>query len=187
MTKELRLKREAAEAAFEVSKEKDHTVMRLKEMKFSLSARKICLRTTHSLSKSKKRPFEPNITCTGTSEVTPERRNYRGFVNNMGMSLMFSFLTGDLNWAAKVGISSLSDAKVLKPALVLVDSCAHEPDLALSLVGKLKEFGPLPNLNKILVEEGFLDITIRYLGGLWVILQFSLKISKDNFMLHVGV
>nr|GFC30912.1 hypothetical protein [Tanacetum cinerariifolium] len=36
--------------------------------------------------------------------------------------------------AAKVYISSLSDAKALKPALVLDDSCAHEPDLALSLV-----------------------------------------------------
>ncbi|GJU31660.1 hypothetical protein Tco_1175249 [Tanacetum coccineum] len=34
MTKELRLKREAAEAAFEVAKEKDRTVMRLEEMKF---------------------------------------------------------------------------------------------------------------------------------------------------------
>nr|GEX44056.1 putative RNA-directed DNA polymerase, eukaryota, reverse transcriptase zinc-binding domain protein [Tanacetum cinerariifolium] len=38
---------------------------------------------------------------------------------------------------AKVGISSLSDANALKPALVLDDSCAHEPDLALSLVGKV--------------------------------------------------
>ncbi|GJV05732.1 RNA-directed DNA polymerase, eukaryota [Tanacetum coccineum] len=65
--------------------------------------------------------------------------------------------------AAKVGIPSLSDAKDLKPALVLDDSCAHETDHTLSLVGKLKEF------------------------GLWVILQFSLKSSKDNFMLHVGV
>nr|GEY70368.1 hypothetical protein [Tanacetum cinerariifolium] len=34
MTKELRLKREAAEAAFEVAKEKDRTVMRLEKMKF---------------------------------------------------------------------------------------------------------------------------------------------------------
>ncbi|GJT71028.1 hypothetical protein Tco_1030314 [Tanacetum coccineum] len=34
MTKELRLKREAAEAAFEVAKEKDRTVIRLEEMKF---------------------------------------------------------------------------------------------------------------------------------------------------------
>nr|GEU91328.1 hypothetical protein [Tanacetum cinerariifolium] len=54
--------------------------------------------------------------------------------------------------AAKVVISSLSDAKALKLGLVLDDSCAHEPDLALSLVGKLKEFGSLLNLNKILVE-----------------------------------
>ncbi|GJV12261.1 RNA-directed DNA polymerase, eukaryota, partial [Tanacetum coccineum] len=89
--------------------------------------------------------------------------------------------------AAKVGIPSLSDAKALKPALVLDDSCAHETDHTLSLVGKLKEFGSLPNLNKILVEEGFPDIIIRYMGGLWVILQFSSKTSKDNFMLHVGV
>nr|GEY36819.1 RNA-directed DNA polymerase, eukaryota [Tanacetum cinerariifolium] len=36
--------------------------------------------------------------------------------------------------AAKVGISSLSDAKALKPASVLDDSFAHKPDLVLSLV-----------------------------------------------------
>nr|GEV63116.1 hypothetical protein [Tanacetum cinerariifolium] len=34
MTNELRLKREAAEAAFEAAKQKDRTVMRLEEMKF---------------------------------------------------------------------------------------------------------------------------------------------------------
>nr|GEX63821.1 RNA-directed DNA polymerase, eukaryota [Tanacetum cinerariifolium] len=42
--------------------------------------------------------------------------------------------------AAKVGISFLSDAKALKPGLVLDDSCAHEPDLALSLVGWAPSF-----------------------------------------------
>nr|GEX85051.1 hypothetical protein [Tanacetum cinerariifolium] len=50
-----------------------------------------------------------------------QRRNYGGF-------------------AAKVGISYLSDAKALKPSLVLDDSCAHEPDLALSLVGWAPSF-----------------------------------------------
>nr|GFC35512.1 nucleotide-binding alpha-beta plait domain-containing protein [Tanacetum cinerariifolium] len=143
-----------------------------------------------------------------------QRRNYGGFVNNMGMSLDVVRLVNNLCtiWigkfklhvniarfngpllnkgshsfnpsanvkpasdasykkvesrpsssyiqAAKVGISSLSDAKALKPALVLDDSCAHEPDLALSLVRKLKEFGSFLNLNNILVEEGFPDITI---------------------------
>ncbi|GJY99671.1 RNA-directed DNA polymerase, eukaryota [Tanacetum coccineum] len=89
--------------------------------------------------------------------------------------------------AAKAGTYSHSEVKVSKPALVLDESCLHEHDLALSLVGKLKEFGSLPNLNKILMEEGFTDINIRYMGGFWVLLQFSSKISKENFMSHVGV
>ncbi|GJZ69041.1 hypothetical protein Tco_0632591 [Tanacetum coccineum] len=37
------------------------------------------------------------------------------------------------------------------------------------------------------MEEGFTDINIRYMGGFWVRLQFSSKISKENFMSHVGV
>nr|GEY24491.1 RNA-directed DNA polymerase, eukaryota [Tanacetum cinerariifolium] len=109
------------------------------------------------------------------SLIKLQRRNYGGFVNNMGMLLMFSFLIGfnrpllnkgshsfnpsanvkpasDASYkkvesrpsssyiqAAKVGISSLSDVKALKPALVLDDSCAHEPDLALSLETKIEK------------------------------------------------
>nr|GEV11793.1 ribonuclease H-like domain-containing protein [Tanacetum cinerariifolium] len=41
--------------------------------------------------------------------------------------------------AAKVGISSLSDVKAWKPALVLDDSCSHEPDLALSLASSFND------------------------------------------------
>nr|GEZ52545.1 hypothetical protein [Tanacetum cinerariifolium] len=69
---------------------------------------------------------------TNFPEQTTAKELWR-LCKQMGMSLVFSFLTGDLNWAAKVGISSLSHAKVLKPVLVLDDSCTHEPDLALSL------------------------------------------------------
>ncbi|GJX85760.1 RNA-directed DNA polymerase, eukaryota [Tanacetum coccineum] len=67
--------------------------------------------------------------------------------------------------AAKAGTYSHSEVKVSKPALVLDESCLHEHDLALSLVGKLKEFGSLSNLKKILMEEGFTDINIRYVSS----------------------
>ncbi|GJS67187.1 nucleotide-binding alpha-beta plait domain-containing protein [Tanacetum coccineum] len=80
----------------------------------------------------------------------------------------------------------VDNPKALKPSLVLDDSCENDSDFTLSLNGKLKDFGSLPNLNKILVEEGFPDIIIRYLGGLWVLLQFSSKPSMDNFLSHVG-
>ncbi|GJT68440.1 RNA-directed DNA polymerase, eukaryota [Tanacetum coccineum] len=39
----------------------------------------------------------------------------------------------------------------------------------------------------LLVEEGFVDIIIRYMGGFWVLFQFLSKATKDNFMSHVGV
>nr|GEY69960.1 RNA-directed DNA polymerase, eukaryota [Tanacetum cinerariifolium] len=78
------------------------------------------------------------------------------------------------------------NTKALKPALVLDDSYENDFDVTLSLTGKLKEFGSLPNLNKILVEEGFHDIFIRYLGGFWVLQQFSSKLSLENFKQHVS-
>nr|GEV58393.1 hypothetical protein [Tanacetum cinerariifolium] len=78
------------------------------------------------------------------------------------------------------------NTKALKPALVLDDSCENDFDFTLSLTGKLKEFGSLLNLNKILIVEGFPDIFIRYLGGFWVLLQFSSKLSLENFKQHVG-
>ncbi|GKB29112.1 putative RNA-directed DNA polymerase, eukaryota, reverse transcriptase zinc-binding domain protein, partial [Tanacetum coccineum] len=92
--------------------------------------------------------------------------------------------------AVKAGVnlhSVVSDAKVSKPALLLDDSCLNVSDYSLSLVGKLKEFSSLPNLKMLLVEEGFTDLTISYLGGFWVSFQFLSKTSKENFMSHVGV
>ncbi|GJX62450.1 nucleotide-binding alpha-beta plait domain-containing protein [Tanacetum coccineum] len=92
--------------------------------------------------------------------------------------------------AVKAGVnlhSVVSDVKVSKPALLLDDSCLNVSDYSLSLVGKLKEFSSLPNLKMLLVEEGFTDLTISYLGGFWVSFQFLSKTSKENFMSHVGV
>nr|GEV21736.1 endopeptidase, NLPC/P60 domain, LRAT-like domain protein [Tanacetum cinerariifolium] len=55
MTKELRLKREAAEAAFEVAKEKDRTVMRLEEMKFlAISTKDLSEDDTYFIEEQKK-------------------------------------------------------------------------------------------------------------------------------------
>ncbi|GJX54883.1 RNA-directed DNA polymerase, eukaryota [Tanacetum coccineum] len=73
-----------------------------------------------------------------------------------------------------------------QPALVLDDSCFQNQDFSLSLIGKLKEFDSLPNLKKIL-EEGFSDINICYIGGFWVMFQFHTKTARENFKSHVGV
>ncbi|GKA08647.1 RNA-directed DNA polymerase, eukaryota, partial [Tanacetum coccineum] len=87
--------------------------------------------------------------------------------------------------AVKADANTHSDVKDSKLALVLDDSCFNESDFTLSLVGKLKEFNSLPNLKKLLVEEGFSDISISYMGGFWESLQFLSKASKENFMSHI--
>nr|GEV01054.1 endopeptidase, NLPC/P60 domain, LRAT-like domain protein [Tanacetum cinerariifolium] len=69
MTKELRLKREAAEAAFEVAKEKDRMVIRLEEMKFLAISTKDLSKEDAYFIEEQKKPFEPNISCTGTPKV----------------------------------------------------------------------------------------------------------------------
>ncbi|GJS25425.1 hypothetical protein Tco_0454057 [Tanacetum coccineum] len=89
--------------------------------------------------------------------------------------------------AFKTGHLSHKDEGLSQPSLVLDESCLHNFDYSLSLVGKLKEFGSLPNLKNILEEEGFLDIHIRYMGGFWVLFQFLSKSTLYNFFSHVGV
>ncbi|GJQ88887.1 RNA-directed DNA polymerase, eukaryota [Tanacetum coccineum] len=74
-----------------------------------------------------------------------------------------------------------------QPTLVLDDSCFNNADFSLLLVGKVKEFGSLTNLKVLLEEEGFTDITMRYMGGLWVLFQFLSNSTKVNFMSHTGV
>nr|GEW51118.1 RNA-directed DNA polymerase, eukaryota [Tanacetum cinerariifolium] len=74
-----------------------------------------------------------------------------------------------------------------QPALVLDDTCFRNQDFSLSLISKLKVFGSLPNLKKILEEEGFSDINIRYKGGFWVMFQFLTKAARESFKSHVGV
>ncbi|GJR45012.1 RNA-directed DNA polymerase, eukaryota [Tanacetum coccineum] len=47
------------------------------------------------------------------------------------------------------------------------ESCVNEKDYSLCLNGKVKEFGSLDNLKMVLCNEGFSDVDIRYLGGMW--------------------
>nr|GEX36441.1 RNA-directed DNA polymerase, eukaryota [Tanacetum cinerariifolium] len=59
--------------------------------------------------------------------------------------------------------------------------------MSLSLLGKAKEFASLSNLKSTSINEGFVDITIHYMGELWVLLEFNSKNSKSLFHENVGV
>ncbi|GKE45967.1 hypothetical protein Tco_1473251 [Tanacetum coccineum] len=77
--------------------------------------------------------------------------------------------------------------KETQPALVLDESCYLELDFSLSLMGKAKEFSSVSNLKVVLATKGFEIINIKYMGGLWVMIEFQSKSTKEHFLLYVGV
>ncbi|GKC96876.1 nucleotide-binding alpha-beta plait domain-containing protein [Tanacetum coccineum] len=71
-------------------------------------------------------------------------------------------------------------------AIVLDDDCFYSKDLSKSLFGRVKEVASLSYLQKALINEGFDDLTIRYMGELWIILEFESVKSKDLFRDNTG-
>nr|GEW19097.1 RNA-directed DNA polymerase, eukaryota [Tanacetum cinerariifolium] len=51
--------------------------------------------------------------------------------------------------------------------LVLDDTCVNAMDLSRHIMGRTKEVNSIPNLRFILTNEGFSDVQLSYLGGLW--------------------
>nr|GEW93517.1 RNA-directed DNA polymerase, eukaryota [Tanacetum cinerariifolium] len=73
------------------------------------------------------------------------------------------------------------------PDIVLNDDCVISKELSYSLMGTVKEFALLTNLKTTLLNEGFVDLSVRYLGELWVLLEFSSSKTKEAFCVNVGV
>ncbi|GKA51150.1 hypothetical protein Tco_0744346 [Tanacetum coccineum] len=74
------------------------------------------------------------------------------------------------------------------PSLILDDSCISDRDFSLSLMGKVKDIISMPNLYVILEKEGFQNLSLTYLGGLWVLIETISTFAKEKLLNHtVGV
>ncbi|GJT16199.1 nucleotide-binding alpha-beta plait domain-containing protein [Tanacetum coccineum] len=100
---------------------------------------------------------------------------------------MFAQNSGSFARAVKKGINIHQEEVESKPALVLDDSCLNIYDLSTALMGKVKVFNSLSNLKLVLTNEGFADIKLKYMGGLWVLIEFHANSSKEKFMANTSV
>nr|GEZ05293.1 RNA-directed DNA polymerase, eukaryota, nucleotide-binding alpha-beta plait domain protein [Tanacetum cinerariifolium] len=73
------------------------------------------------------------------------------------------------------------------PALVLDENCIINWDYSKFAMGRVKDANSIPNLLTLLSDEGFLNIKLKYLGGLWVMFEFVNVESKANLIAHTGV
>ncbi|GJY37091.1 RNA-directed DNA polymerase, eukaryota [Tanacetum coccineum] len=62
---------------------------------------------------------------------------------------------------------STAAARTSSPALVLEESCFIGRDLSRHVIGKVKDLHSIPNLMILLAKEGFPEVKVSYLGGLW--------------------
>nr|GEV94238.1 RNA-directed DNA polymerase, eukaryota, reverse transcriptase zinc-binding domain protein [Tanacetum cinerariifolium] len=79
------------------------------------------------------------------------------------------------------GFQKLNLGNESDPVLVLDDSCLNQQDYSYCLLGKVKEFSSLSNLKTVLVCDGFENVKIRYLGGFWVMFEFTTEEVKKKF------
>ncbi|GKA63746.1 RNA-directed DNA polymerase, eukaryota, nucleotide-binding alpha-beta plait domain protein [Tanacetum coccineum] len=70
------------------------------------------------------------------------------------------------------------------PSLILDDSCISNRDFSLSLMGKVKDITTMPNLYVILEKEGFQNLSLTYLGGLWVLIEMVSSYAKEKLLNH---
>nr|GEX15198.1 DIE2/ALG10 family [Tanacetum cinerariifolium] len=73
-----------------------------------------------------------------------------------------------------------------EPALLLDDSCLNQLDCSLGLLGKVKEFSSFDNMRMVLGNEGFNDIDLRYMGGMWIMIGFKTEDTKAKFQSCLG-
>nr|GEW97297.1 putative RNA-directed DNA polymerase, eukaryota, reverse transcriptase zinc-binding domain protein [Tanacetum cinerariifolium] len=83
------------------------------------------------------------------------------------------------------GINSVKEV-VDDPAIVLDETCFNTKEMSTSLIARMKELAAISNLKKVLRDEGFDELKIKYLGELWVLLEFPSNNVKDAFRTNVG-
>ncbi|GJX99225.1 RNA-directed DNA polymerase, eukaryota [Tanacetum coccineum] len=77
--------------------------------------------------------------------------------------------------------------EITKPALVLDDTCIKKFDFGMSLTGRAKDMSAIPNLPCIISKEGFQNVKLSYLGGMWVLFEFDSLTTKEKFLNHSGI
>nr|GEZ48713.1 nucleotide-binding alpha-beta plait domain-containing protein [Tanacetum cinerariifolium] len=73
-----------------------------------------------------------------------------------------------------------------EPALLLNESCLNQLDYSLGLLDKVKEFSSFDNMRMVLGIEGFNDIDLRYMGGMWIMIGFKTEDTKAKFQSCLG-
>nr|GEY14186.1 hypothetical protein [Tanacetum cinerariifolium] len=92
--------------------------------------------------------------------------------------------------SCSIGVSNQVDARGTSSSLNINVLNINEFPLdspSMALLGCYKDFHAIANTRSMCRSEGFLDVEFKYLGGLWVLFEFSTQEVKVNFQKHKGI
>nr|GEX09418.1 hypothetical protein [Tanacetum cinerariifolium] len=83
--------------------------------------------------------------------------------------------------------SCASDNVAQKVPIALTIDQTSPSDFPLALLGCYKDFRAIPNAFLMCRNEGFSNVSFKYLGGLWVLFEFSSSVARDKFLMHEAI
>nr|GEW38227.1 RNA-directed DNA polymerase, eukaryota [Tanacetum cinerariifolium] len=107
-----------------------------------------------------------------------------------------SFMNGDRDSKVKKQVTAVKGntlsnvpltPSLITPALVLDDSCVNVRDLSRHVMSRVKDLNSNPNLRTLLTKEGFSNVKLTYLGGMWVMIELDNEATKLKLLQHIGV
>ncbi|KAL4560965.1 hypothetical protein LXL04_033123 [Taraxacum kok-saghyz] len=75
-------------------------------------------------------------------------------------------------------------AKAATTSIPLDTQVMFDNQFPYAVIGCYKDFRAIENARCLCQGEGFLDVEPMYLGGLWVLFNFSNTVTRDNFLAH---
>ncbi|GJU08210.1 hypothetical protein Tco_1124640 [Tanacetum coccineum] len=80
--------------------------------------------------------------------------------------------------------------KKIERKVAMLNSSSHMLEHmggAKAVFAKVKHLHSIPNLKAICNDQGFLDISLKYVGGLWVLIEFPTNSARTKFLTHKGM
>ncbi|GJV86536.1 RNA-directed DNA polymerase, eukaryota [Tanacetum coccineum] len=117
----------------------------------------------------------------GDHEINDNGNDYRNLEEESDIEAVSDTVFGDSidNNTGEQKHSTLSATKE--------ESCLVSRDFDNFVMGEIKDFSAINNLRVLLANEGFLNVKLAYIGGLWVMIELDSTSTKEKFMQHVGV
>ncbi|GJX65912.1 RNA-directed DNA polymerase, eukaryota [Tanacetum coccineum] len=92
-----------------------------------------------------------------------------------------------MNPVVAASVWSLTSEDFILTPNILDDTCIKEFDFGMSLMGRVKDVSAIPNLPCIISKEGFQNVKLSYLGGMWVLFEFDSLTAKEKFLIFSGI